>query len=37
MLSRLVRFTLRGMGKFMPVRVLAVLLLQFSFKVPLAS
>jgi hypothetical protein len=32
----MVRLTLWGTDKFMPVRVLAVLLLQFSLKVPLA-
>ena len=37
MLSRMVRITLRGADKVMAVRVLAVQLLQFSLKVPLAS
>ena len=37
MLSCMVRFTLRGTDKVLPVRVLAVLLLQFSLKVPLVS
>ena len=37
LLSRMVRITLRGADKVMAVRVLVVLLLPFSLKVPLAS